>query len=495
MTGVIIGVIVYLAALVFGVGGFIALRARKGATEEGGSFLLSNRDLPVPVVATTMALTVLGAAHVLGGFEMTWFMGAVTAWFSLAHVILLAVACVATGRWVRRLNVSTIPELMEMLHGKSLRISVSCVMAGVIFGILTLETQGLGILFATLTGWSIMKGAMVGGVFGIFYVILAGMKEIGWVNLINTIVMYVGVIVATVWIGLDLPGDGWSTVSAFYTDQDQGWMLSILGTPDLLLTFALGTIIAVVFCQGISQMLMQPCMAAKSEATVKKSLWIAAPVNGMFGIFIIVLGLAAKTMPEYAAAGPKLYGPAMLASMLPGWLVAWVLASFLGAVLSTFAMCSMGPATIFAMDIYKTYYNPKADDAQITKVTRIAIVILAVTAIAVASFLPPILAAINWLFSFIVPVFWMVVFGLFWKRSAKGAMATCTLAWVVNVLWSFTNLPATLGMAGIPNAYVTLAITLVMGGLFLSIMDGKPGYFKSEDYRKRKQDLALEIAK
>ncbi len=482
MTGVIVGVIVYLSMLIFGVGGYLAFRSK--TKTKSGSFLLSNRDLPTPVVATTMALTVLGSAHVLGGFEMTWFMGAVTAWFSLAHVILLTVACTTTGRWVRRLGVSTVPELMEMLHGRSLRMTVSCVMAGVIFGILTLEAQGIGILFATLTGWSIIKGALVGGCFGIFYVILAGMKEIGWVNLINTIVMYVGVIVATIWIGLGLPAGGWQDVTTFYTSQDQGWMLSILGTPHLLLTFALGNVVAVTFCQGINQMLMQPCMSAKDENTVKRSLWIAAPVNGMFGIFIIILGLAAKTMPEFAAAGPKLYGPAMLAKMLPGWLVAWVLASFTGAVLSTFAMCSMGPATIFAMDIYKTYYNPEADDSQITRVTRIAIVILAVIAIAVASFLPPILAAINWLFSFIVPVFWMVVFGLLWKRSGKAAITTCLIAWAANFIWSFTSLPVMLNMRDLPNAYITLAISLIIGPLLLQIMKGTDGYFKSEAYAK-----------
>jgi len=491
MTWVIFGVLFYNVVLIFGIGGYLAFKAKQTAEEGGTSFLLSNRDLPVPVVATTLALTVLGAAHVLGGYEMTWFNGAVTAWFSLAHVILLTVVCLTTGRWVRRLGVSTIPELLELLHGRNLRVTVSCVMAGVIFGILTLETQGLGILFATLTGWSIVNGAIAGGILGIFYVILAGMKEIGWVNLINTIVMYVGVVLATVWIGLELPAGSWEKVTSFYTSQDQGWMLSIFGTPQLLLTFALGNVIAVTFCQGISQMLMQPCMAAKDEAVVRKSLWIAAPVNGMFGIFVVVLGLMAKTMPEFAAAGPKLYGTTMLATMLPGWLVAWVLASFLGAVLSTFAMCSMAPATIFALDIYKTYYNPQADDAEIAKVTRMAIVVLAIIAMAVASFLPPILAAINWLFSFIVPVFWLVIMGLFWKRSDKAAVATCILAWVANFLWSFTGLPGALNMASVPNAYVTLAVTFVFGGAFLAFMDGQPGYFRSAAYADRMRALSF----
>ena len=336
--GILIAVIGYLFVLIGGVGGYLSYKARKAETTGHGAFLLSNRDMNVAVLGTTLAFSVLGAAHVLGGFEMTWYQGAITVWFSLAHVVVLTVACLATGRWVRRLGVTTIPELLGMMHGKTLRVVVSCVMAGVLFGFLTLECQGIGILFATMTGWTIQKGAVVGGCFGILYVILAGMKEIGWVNLINAFVKYIGLIAATIYIGLHLPSGGWGKVADFYVTQDQGWMLSIFGTSNLFIAFALSNVIAVTFCQGINQMLMQPCMAAKSEDTVRKAIWIAAPVNGLFGVFIVVLGLAAKTMPDIAAVGPKLYGPYLLVQMLPTWLVALVLASFVGAVLSTFAM-------------------------------------------------------------------------------------------------------------------------------------------------------------
>ena len=60
----------------------------------------------------------------------------------------------------------------------------------------------------------------------------------------------------------------------------------------------LGIILSTVFCQGISQQLLQPAMSAKSENTVRKALWIAAPINGFFGVFMICLGLAAKANPE-----------------------------------------------------------------------------------------------------------------------------------------------------------------------------------------------------
>jgi len=262
-------------------------------------------------------------------------------------------------------------------------------------------------------------------------------------------------------------------------------MLSIFGTPEIMLTFALGTVIAVVFSQGINQMLLQPAMSADTEQSIRKALWVAAPVNGMFGVFAVVIGLTAKSLPEFHALGPKVAAISMLVAYLPAWLGALLLASFLAAILSTFAMTALSPATIFSMDIYRNLYNPQASEEQIRRVTRIAIVILAALAMGLAAFLPPILAAINWLFAWLVPVFWIVVAGLFWRRNAMTAVTTLLAAWIVNSAWSFTPLPDLLRLPNVPNADVTLIVTLLVGVTMNVVLGGERGYFRSDEYLAR----------
>jgi SSS family solute:Na+ symporter len=168
----------------------------------------------------------------------------------------------------------------------------------------------------------------------------------------------------------------------------------------------------------------------------------------------------------------------MLVELLPWWLVAWILATFLGAILSSFAMAVMAPATIFAVDIYKNLFDPTADEARIANVTRIAILVLSVPAVLVAAYLPPVIEAINWLFAWLTPVFWLILFGLFWKRSNVAATVTLIVAWGLNSLWSFTPLASTVGMASVPNVYVTLAVSLVVGGALTAVLDGKPGLLR-----------------
>lgn len=494
-TGLLIAVLVYEVALILGVGLFIARRERN-QTKHEGDFALAGRNLPVPVVAITLALTVLGTAHILGVFEMVWGVGAAAVWFSIAHVILLVIVCLSTGLWVRRLGLTTVPEILDMLYGRATRLFVSCTMAGIIFGILTIETQGIGIIIATMTGWEIKDGAIVGAIIGIFYVVLAGMKEVGWLNLINATVMYIGLILATIYLALALPGGDYSSIYHHYADNPATeHMISIWGNSQIFLTFSLGMVIAVVFSQSINQMLMQPCMSAASEKTIRKALWWAAPINGLFGVFAVVIGLTAAALPEFAELGPKQAATTMLVEMLPPWLSAMLLASFLAAILSTFAMTSLAPATIVTVDIYKNLYRPNATEKELTLVMRILIVVMACIAMAVAASLPPILAAMNWLFSWLVPVFWIVLFGLFWKRSPAVALSTLAAAWIANSTWSFTSIHEVIPVFGpFDNAYITLIVTLIFSVGGNLIAKGKPGFFKSDEYKARVVEQAASEA-
>ena len=481
---ILVAVMIYELATILGIGWYLNRKSQKSidacGQEACGEFILGGRSLPWYVIAVTMALTVLGAPHIFGLLEMSYNLGAVAAWFGLAHVVLLVVATLCTANWVRRANVSTMPEMLNKIFGSSTRLLVSCVMPGMIWAILTLECQGVGIVFATITGLSITQGAIVGGVLGAMYVLLAGMKEIGWVNLVNCGVMYVGLILAFIHLTIGLPG-GWGAVEAHYLSENQAQMLSIFGTKELFILFAIPNIIATTTCQSVSQQLIQPAISVDDPKGFRKALWLAAPLNGLFGIFIICIGLAAKANPEFSVMGPKMAGTTMLFASLPPWLVAWLFAAFLGAILSSLAAAVLAPATIFTVDIYKNLYKDgQLDERGEARVTRIAIVVLFIMAIATARNLPPIVSAMSWLFAWMTPVFVLLILGLFWKRSAAAANVTLLSAWLANCLWTFTSLPKVLGMSGVHNVYITLTVSLLVSVISLSAAKSKPGLYRQQ---------------
>ena len=304
--------------------------------------------------------------------------------------------------------------------------------------------------------------------------------------------MYAGLILATIFVGAHFAG-GYEAVGDYYQSNGLSHMTSIWGTKATLINFGFVMVVAVLFSQSINQMLIQPAMSAKDEATVKKALWIAAPVNGMFGVFAIAIALMARSQPEYAAleAGAKIGSTTMLVDVLPPWLAAVLLAAFLAAILSTFAIIALSIATIFTNDIYKALYKPDASAKSLTNMIRAMIIIVGGVAIAIASFMPPILAAMIWLFAWLVPVFFIIMYGIFVRRHSGLCLLTLATTWVINSLWTFTSLPLTLGfMRGVPpdhvlnadnyNAYVMAILSIVVLTIGHFMTKGEPGLFRSD---------------
>ncbi|MGB9887823.1 MAG: sodium:solute symporter family protein [Moorellales bacterium] len=472
---ILVLVLVYLFAVVLGIG-VRELRRRQGAKDE---FALAGKSMGLWEVGLTSGLAILGAVHVLGYFEMSWFVGAAVLWFSIGCALALAVVSATTGRWARGLGVSTAYELVGVATGsRALGVVAVCVGAPLIWGVLTLETQGLGIVLSALTGLPLQYAVMLGAVIGILYVFLAGMKQIARLNLINTGVLYVGGVVSALYLGFVLPR-GWSGVSEFYLSQNQAWALSIMGAPGTLVSFGLVNVLALVLFHLSNQFLLQPMLSAESVRTVRNAMWIAVPINAAFGVFTCAIGLAAKTQPQFASLGAKLAAPSMLVAMLPWWLCAWLLASFMLVILSTFSITCLAPATAFVKDIYVNLRRPDASEREVERAIRLVMLLLAVAAVIPSMTLPPIVAAILWLYAWSVPVTVFVILGLFWKRSPVAAAITWAVAWIANALWTFTGLSAALGLSSLPGIYVVLLVSIVLGIVLTAACQGEPGYFTS----------------
>jgi len=474
MSNVLLMVLVYNIIVIGGIGWYLKNKEKKvnGITD----MALGGRDAGVAMFSVTLAITYLGSAHVYGLMEMSFVLGAVALWFCFAHTVLICVICLGTGRWIRRVGTATIPELIGKLYNKRLRTYTACVAAMVVFGLVTLETQTLGIGISAMSGWSLGWSAVLGAFIGTAYVYMGGIKQTMWVNLVNAIVMYASIIIAGIYLAFVLP-DGWEGVAQHYASNNEEFKLSILATPDLLIGFSLAAIFSVVFAQSINQQGMQAAMSAANEKVIKRSLWIAAPINGLFGVFPVLVGLAAATIPEFAELGPKLAGATLIVKLFPTWLVVLLQAGFLGALLSTFAMSALAPATIFAKDIIGANVEGGLSPKREKNIIRYLLIAIGIIAAGMTFFLHPnVILAITWLFAWLVPFFFIIVVGLFWKRNSRVAHFVVMLSWGVNLLWSFTDIKQMIGLAFLENAHIVAIVSLVtavLGNLFAK--KSKPG--------------------
>ncbi|WOJ91954.1 sodium:solute symporter family protein [Congregibacter variabilis] len=465
MNTVLVLVLVYNVIVIGGIGLYLARREKLAGRIP--DLATGGRDAGLAMFSVTLAITYLGSAHVYGLMEMSFELGAIALWFCFAHTILMCVICLGTGPWVRRLGCATIPELVGRMYGPQMRTYVACIGAMVVFGLVTLETQTLGIGIAAISGWSLGWSAVLGALLGTAYVTVGGIKQTMWVNLINAIVMYGSIIIAGIYLSTVLP-EGWEGVRQHYIDSGQEFKLSMFGTPDLMVGFSLAAVFSVVFSQSVNQQGMAAAMSARDEKVIRRSLWIAAPINGLFGVFPVLCGLAAATIPEFAQLGPKLAAATMVVELLPTWLVVLLQAGFVGALLSTFAMSALAPATIFSKDIVGATVQGGLSPSRERQLIRRVILIVGGLAAALTFFnQPSVIRGITWLFAWLAPLFFIIVAGLFWKRSTVAAFAVVISAWVANCVWSISPAKQAVvasfpGLGALENAHISAAVACVL---------------------------------
>lgn len=478
--GAIIAVLIYEVATIVIVSLLISRMNKKRSGEKGG-FAFAGGGLPASLVGITLALTLLGSAHNWGTSQNAGDMGVIAVWFSIACVVMMVVITQFTGPWIRRSGAKTVGEFLAHIFGSRSGSFVSAINAALGIAMCCLEVETIAVTLAFLTGWSYTLCAVIGGVIACCYVLLAGMREIAWLNLINAIVMYLSLIVVFICLCTRLPG-GWDGVEQTMLASETPWYTNMFGNTQLIVAFAIPTAVGASLFHGMAQTGYQPVATAKNNKTVKRSLFFAGPINGLFCIIPALIGVAAFSIIAYRQVGTLNMTPAMLADLLPSWAIALLAAGFLGVDLSSFAVMALAPATIISHDMYRIK-NPNATEKQLTKYTRIVIVIITIIAIVVCNLQPAPVEMVNWIFSFGIPIFVMAVIGMWWKRCEKATIITFLVTWVVVCIWSTFGLMDKLiainpVWANFNVNYVSLAFALVVGVITTAVLPGKPGLYR-----------------
>jgi SSS family solute:Na+ symporter len=202
----------------------------------------------------------------------------------------------------------------------------------------------------------------------------------------------------------------------------------------------------------------------------------------MFGVIILSLGLASLALPDTAAMGNGAAGVVRLTLLyMPSWLQICIIGMFLAAMLSTFAMLSLAFATCMLNDILGQF--PKFQNLtgkQQTFWVRFWLLVCAVTGTMGAVMIQAqVNFGITWCMAWLVPMFWVFVVGMQWKRSGRAAIITLIVCWILNMILTFTTLAAQFHLDGNNYSIFMSAASLILM-LVLTPLDKNA----KESYRK-----------
>lgn len=478
--GVIIVVVLYELITIGGVGYYISRKNKqKSAGEE--SFALGGRSLGTWAIGTTLCLTLLGSGHLTGTFEGSLTLGAVQIWHVMANGFAMALGACTIYLWARRMRITTTGEIITKLYGQELAVMIAAVNIAVGWAVVSFETQAMGIIINSMTGFDLALCVGLSSVIGFCYVVFGGTKQVAMLNQINVIILYVGMFGALFFILKELPGANFDSVTEQYKADPN--FLKFTGGAEHFLNIGIPVLIAPFFAHITGQQTIQTAASAKSEKALKRVAWFVGPMNVIIGAISICLALTARTMPQFADLSNKIVTTQMLISLLPNWFIAILFAAFAAALLSSYGGFLIGPSTIIAVDFIKDLYKENMTENEEKRWIRIFIFVGAVICGVMAQCLPTIVLMFTWIYSFMIPVGFLYLFGFWWKRSLKVGMTAFLGSWIIANIWTFfPALPEAIGLGNVHIAYVITVISaavMVIGNL---ITKGKPGYFKSDEW-------------
>ncbi|TQE94643.1 MAG: sodium:solute symporter family protein [Spiribacter salinus] len=446
----ILAIVVYLLALI-GVGYY-----KSRIVKTGDDFMVAGRALPWYILVGTLLATWIGNGSLFAGAGLGYRNGLAGLWSS-AGAWLGIVVVYFIARRIRNFGQVTVPDIFEARYGKvaGLLATVTTVIAYVT--IVSYQFRGGGRILSLVTegGLTVETGIIITAVFAVLYTVLAGMLSVVYTDVVNGVVMIIGVLGALFFLvptlgGLDVIVS--AAEAAGKWELFGNWEQESLG-PDGD-PIASGPLIAISFFIPTMLLLMgdgntyQRIFSAENGGQAQKAVffWIVGVVVletaisflGLTGSVaydqgvITSLGLEGRTATENII-------PAAATQALPVVLGMLLVATMMAIVISTADSFLLVPATNLTRDVMQRYLTPNLAESTVVLVNRLWVIVLGLVAYMLVEAFPTILdAAYTAYLIYGAGLTPALVAAFVWKRATwQGALTSIVLGAMVTIIWTF----------------------------------------------------------
>ena len=441
-------------------------------------YVLAGRSLPLYMSAATVFATWFGAETVLSvsaTFTRDGLAGIPADPFGASFCLLFVALFFARAFY--RMDLLTIGDFYRKRFGKPVEVATSVAITTSYLGWTSAQLTALGLMFSVVSGGavSLEAGIYIGAAIVLGYTIWGGMWSVAMTDLVQSVVILVGLVIIA-WLIGDMAG-GAGKVIAAASDAGKFQLIPSGGTKEWLaflaawMTLAIGSI--------PQQDVFQRVTSAKDEKTAIRGCLIGGAVYFSFAFVPMFIAYAALVIqPEYA----KLFAgedareiqrilPNLILERTPLWAQVVFFGALLSAILSTASGALLAPTSLFTENVIRPF-APRMGDRQFLLLLRVVLVVFSLAAL---------LFAINsrstmyemvqnaykvTLVSCVVPL----AAGIYWARAnSAGAVLSVGLG-----LASWLIAEATAADATVPPQLVGLAFS-ALGMVLGSFLPARSG--------------------
>ncbi len=419
-------------------------------------YLVAGRALPLPVNMATVFATWFGAETVLSisaTFARDGTGGVVGDPFGASACLFIAALCFA--RIFYRMNLLTLGDFYRKRYDSKIEVLTSTCVVVSYLGWTSAQLTALGLVIWILSAGSITltQGILIGAAIVLVYTVFGGMWSIAFTDMLQAVVIVVGLIIVAVFVG-DLAGGAGKVISQASADgKFQFWptggLAEWLTFIAAFLTIALGSI--------PQQDVFQRMTSAKDEDTAVKGTVIGASIYFVMAFVPMFIAYAALMIDpnlrdlfksEDVREIQRIL-PDIILNKTPIWIQILFFGALLSAIMSTASGALLAPTALFTNNVIKPFV-PHMTDHQLLKWVRIILVFFCAVALVFA------INSKSTMYEMIqnaykvtlagafVPLF----FGVFWKKANSAGAAAAIFfglgSWILAELVGSVLIPAQL---------------------------------------------------
>ena len=383
------------------------------------AYLLAGRGLPYWVVAPLLTGLAVGGASTIGVAEKAYVAGISAGWYNAAWAAgAILVGIIAASRY-RKMEVATLPELFERHYTISGR--VIGVIGQLIIQIVITSLQyvaGGAVLSSLLPDvFTFSQGMLVTAVVFVGITLIGGFWAAGLTNIINVILIYVGVVLGAAMVVGKVGGFG--ALAAKLPSQHPGFDLGGIG-----LTLILGWFMVMCTMTFSVQSVVQISFAAKDSSSARKGFILGGLIILPVGFISAVIGVAATILQPGIIPTEAL--PRTVLSLSPV-VAGIVLAGLWAADVSTASALLVGSATLVVGDLVKRFIAPDLKERGERIISQVSVLVLSVLTYLLAVSVSGILNTLLIGLTLTTPYTLVTLMTLFWPKVCRRSHATATL--------------------------------------------------------------------
>lgn len=465
ITQYLIVIVIYFVAML-GIG----ILAGRKITNDGDDYFLAKDKLSAAAIGFSFSATQMSGSTYLGTVGTLSTIGYPFVPGALSSAAAPWFCYILLGDRVRqvaaRLKSVTLGDIIESRYGKAASVLSTCLMLVCLIPAVAGQLKAAGSAFQVLLNMPYMTAIIVFGTIVLVYTLLGGMFAVAWTDLVQGIIMVVGILIM-VPVCLGKVGGLTAMNEAFAQINPQGASLTS-GQPMMW-------VISGFLVWGFYQIGGQPAattrfLTTSDGKTMKKALSYSIVFESVIYLGISILAFCAlPLLVGVDIPSSDMTLPLLIREYLHPLLGGVILAAALGAMMSTVDSVLLLISSLVVNDIYVKRMHGDMESKKAVNIGRIAIVVAALLGFLIAMDPPD---AIVWIlttgFSVQAAAFtFPLLLGLWWPGATKAgglwgiiSGAVMAIVWYVLGYIQFHSLSAWPG--GIWPAVIGSIVSLVV---------------------------------